>query len=213
MADDPSNQPGVWRAVDLRQDPILLLGRRKGNRNIEVLRLEVDIALFTIFRDSCSATRMLLLSTSPRPYEANAEVDSDVQHFELSRLDIEALAHSRSGQPPGPDNTAAIIVALRDAGRYRTMTRSEFEALNNALFYAISWQQPDDSWVSFVRKSNPRHLFKPGLRWLMFDDTLRQVVEQPTFLFESTFDVVVQKDIVAGFSGEAMKNPSLTSAL
>jgi hypothetical protein len=107
--------------------------------------------------------------------------------------------------PIGRLPNSTLLESLRNPGSLDVISRADF--LNfGPLFYGISWQQPDLTWVTFVRKTNPRLLFKPGRRWCQYGDTLKRVSEDPTFVFDDDIDVIVGPSGVIGFSASALKN-------
>jgi hypothetical protein len=214
-----------WQAVDLSGDPHLVLGRRKG-RGIEAARLDVHIDLFADMREACLSALQTIATTRGRAYEPNAQIETGEEHFLFSVADLASLIPQPSSETnakvdDGLNELAesaesnvrdaspaafypALLGCLRDPGSLNLLTRSDFFRFT-PLFYAIMWQQSDDKWVSFIRKTNPRQFFKAGRRWCQYSDALKRVPTEPTFVLEQQVDVVVNAGIIVSFSGSVIK--------
>jgi hypothetical protein len=204
-----------WKALELAGDPHLVLGRRRGQREIEALLVGLHRDLFPALRAICSRAISALANTTPRNYEPNAEIDRDAEHFVLRLDDLpEQPAPARSriqsqreepvDADDNPDRTAALVRSLRNPGGLEQMdTRGLAEFV--ALFYSIMFQQDNGEWVHFIKKVNPRQVLKRGRVWTQFGDTLHQI-EDPALVLEPEVDVVLTAEILAGFGGMSIKN-------
>jgi hypothetical protein len=221
----------AWRAVDLSRDPHLVLGKRRG-RGIEGLRVEVHRDLFEDMRLVCSASLDAIFSSTGRQYEPYAELERGEEYFELAVADIPqsppsarrasstvggaeedkvtipdtaTVGQAASTAAGGRETAAALLATLQEPGRLRVIDSDEFLNLS-PLFYSVCWQQDGRSWVSFIRKTNPRQFFKAGRRWWQYGDTLKRIPQEPTFVFEQQMDLIVSAERIVAFSATALKD-------
>ncbi|MFE7201818.1 hypothetical protein ACFU8R_16250 [Pseudonocardia alni] len=207
----------TWGTVDLSGDPHIVLGKRQG-RGIAAVRVDVHQDLFNKIRPVCSKAILDTQTTKSRGFDPNAALEAGEEHFRLTVADIRRLnqglttnssseSSPQIGEPigrPEDDEEFAIVKALRNPIEHRPIKKSEFLEYQ-PFFYAICFQQKDDSWVSFLRKTNPQQFFRLGRVWCQYGNALKQTDEQPTFALDPSIDVVLYGDNLAGFSASAIK--------
>jgi hypothetical protein len=201
-----------WEDLLINSDPQLILGRRQGTREIEAVVVDLHQGLFRELGDTCGRFLEELAATSPRAYEPNAAVDRDDQHFilELDEVPEQPAPSSRRrraqdmDEQDNRDRTAALVRTLRAPGRLEQIDASRLRGFK-AMFYAIAYQQPDGSWIHFIKKVDPRRILKPGLMWTHFGTSLRKI-DAPDMVIESSIDVLLTQDRLAGFSGTVIRN-------
>jgi hypothetical protein len=183
-------------------------------------------------RDACSAALRLIFTTRGRMYEPNAQLESGEEHFELSVAELvmrvppsarqttrrgsdrpkkdfgnvaAGAGEAAQGSSSADTDDPALLAILRSPGSLNVINRTGFLRFI-PLFYAIAWQQSEGNWVSFIRKANPRLLFKTGRRWCQYSDALKRVPTEPTFVLDQQIDVIVDAEKIVSFSGSALKN-------
>ncbi|HEX4817677.1 MAG TPA: hypothetical protein VFV66_33475, partial [Nonomuraea sp.] len=74
----------------------------------------------------------------------------------------------------------------------------------SAIIHTVARQQADETWVHFIRKTNPRSVFKPGLKWFGYGDTLKKI-EDPAMVIDDHVDLILTSDHLAAFRGQHLK--------
>ncbi|WP_206068649.1 hypothetical protein, partial [Nonomuraea composti] len=190
----------------------LVLGRRQGSQQIATTRLPVDKDHHDWLRSVCAVAIERLISGSPRLYEPNAELEPRDEYFmlDVGSIPEQPVAQGKSGSDSSaddgnPDRAAALIRSLRDISILNVMSAQDLPSFKPMLFYSISWQQNNDTWIHFIRKANPRVAFKAGNRWFQYSGTLREIAE-PSMVLDDVVDVILTKDHMAAFHGTHLKN-------
>ncbi|MEZ7127746.1 hypothetical protein ACBR40_20660 [Nonomuraea sp. AD125B] len=203
--------PRAFDEITLDGTPYLVLGRRAGQRGMQAKKIIINEALHDpLWELSLNALERVRASNS-RPYEPNAELERE-EFFLLDLDEIpeqpEKLPSRRKSDLPAEDHnedrTAALIRALRDVGVLDTLAPYELPHFPTPIFYSIAWQQANDTWVHFIRKTNPRVVFKPGLRWFGYGDTLKKI-EDPAMVIDDRVDMILTSDHLAAFNGLHLK--------
>ncbi|CAL9409713.1 hypothetical protein [Nocardiopsis dassonvillei] len=96
-----------------------------------------------------------------------------------------------------PDRTAALIQSLSDVEIIDYIEPEKVHSFQ-AIFYSIAFQQEDKSWVHFIKKMSPTGVFKPGRLWGRFRGDLKRI-ETPDILLYEDIDVVLGRNLIAGF--------------
>lgn len=207
------DDPRVLGEVTFDGTPHLVLARRRGRRDMEAVRVILHEDLHDPLWDLCVNALERVRAGSARPYEPNAELEMGEEYFLLDLDEIpeqpqkSLSVHKRANQTSEDDNqdrTAALIRALRDVSGLEILNPHQLPEFTTVLFYSVAWQQSDDSWVHFIRKTNPRQAFKPGLKWLGYGDTLKRIVD-PAMVIDDLVDMILTADHLAAFSGQHLR--------
>lgn len=207
----PETSATTRQGPGIEGDPQLILGKRQGSREIEAVVVDLHQNLFTDLRSICARFLQRLTNTAPRGYEPNAEIDRDNEHFVLDIDEVPeqppASSRRRSTEEvenENMDRTAALVRTLRSPGRLEQIDASSLKEFK-ALFYSISYQQPDLSWAHFIRKVNPRQLLKPGFLWTHYGSSLKRIAT-PDMVIESNVDVLLMPEQLFSFNGNTIKD-------
>lgn len=198
--------------VTFNGTPHLVLGRRRGRRDMEAVRVVLHEDLHESLWELCVNALGRTQTGRVRSYEPNAELELGEEYFLLDLDEIPEQPQSSSStrgasqaiEDGNQDRTAALLRVLRDVGVLEILDPRQLPGFATVLFYSIAWQQPDDSWVHFIRKANPRLIFKPGLNWLGFGDTLKKIAD-PAMVIDDLVDMILTADHLAAFSGQHLK--------
>ncbi|RVX44903.1 hypothetical protein EDD27_7670 [Nonomuraea polychroma] len=206
------DEPRAVGDITLDGTPYLVLGRRKGRRDMEARRVVIHEDLHEPLWELSLHALERVRAGNARSYEPNAELELGEEYFLLDLDEIPEQPEKPSRgkkadltpEDDNQDRTAALIRALRDVGVLDILDPHELPEFTPTLFYSVAWQQADDTWVHFIRKTNPRQVFKPGLKWLGYGDTLKRIAD-PAMVIDDLIDMILTADQLAAFSGQHLK--------
>ncbi|XVQ86129.1 hypothetical protein ACQP2K_01475 [Microbispora siamensis] len=193
--------------------PHLVLGRRRGKRDMQAKRVVLHENVHESLWELCLSAVERARTGSARSYEPNAELEVGEEYFLLNLDEIPEQADTlrpararakQESEDENPDRTAALIRALRDVAVLDTLNPHDLPEYADVIFYSIAWQQPDDSWVHFIRKINPRRVFKPGRQWFGYGDTLKRI-DDPAMVIDDLVDIILTSEHLAAFSGTPLR--------
>ncbi|MBT2232305.1 hypothetical protein [Nonomuraea sp. NEAU-A123] len=204
--------PRALGDITLDGTPYLVLGRRKGRRDMEAKKIIIHEALHEPLWELSLNALERVRASSPRPYEPNAELERGEEYFLLDLDEIpeqpeKPSKRKKSDLPEedhNEDRTAALVRTLRDVGILDVLGPYGLPEFAPAIFYSVAWQQADDAWVHFIRKTNPRSVFKPGLKWFGFGDSLKRI-EDPAMVIDEHVDIILTSDQLVAFSGQHLR--------
>lgn len=185
-----------WAAIDVRDDPRLVVGHRPRPKHLEAERVELHEDTFAALREIATSAAELLRSTAARPYQPFAELDPGEEHFELElRPASSGAPDSRVGEPDGgaPDgggpDGAELLHLLRIADDLPTVDARDLTARAN-LFYALCWPSPAGG-TAFVKKTDPARVLRHA-RSFQFSGALRRV-DNPDLILSDSVDFVIHE--------------------
>ncbi|MGW4640922.1 hypothetical protein ACWEN6_20495 [Sphaerisporangium sp. NPDC004334] len=194
--------------------PHLVLGRRSGKRDMEAVTIDLHEDVHEPLWEVCVNALGRITNGRARPYEPNAHLEPTEEYFLLDFDDIpeqpdipspSRKAKEAASEDENPDRTAALLRSLRDVAVLESYNPQRLPEFTPVLYYSISWQQRDESWAHFIRKANPRQMFKPGRRWFGYGDTLKRIAD-PAMMIDDSVDMVLTSKHLAAFNGKHLKD-------
>ncbi len=203
-----------WRfdptSVDVSGDITLVVARRSG-KTLHGHKVEFAAGAGEGIREVCRRTLARVQSLSPRQYEPSLRIDASHEYLAVPDADLvqhEAFRPKRRGRAAAngdqsTDNPAAATIEadpqVRELlGRAAGLDRlpAEHLAKYSFQFYAAVVGSSPTARTAFVRKRNPATVLKRGAMVFAYGDRLR-AVEDPLFLLDDQFDLVVAPDGIA----------------
>jgi hypothetical protein len=180
-----------WADVDLSGTPRLLLGRRPASKRIEVHRVEIHQDLFPALREIAGSALAELEQREPKAYSAFGSMTSD-DYFDVDVTEIPRRIDRRGKETDASAHeiaTALEMVEMTD--QHHPMSRAEILASKPTLYVIVF--ENDGEYIGFVRAASPRQRLKPGVRFLQYDDTLKEI-KPPDLAIDDQIDLVVASD-------------------
>lgn len=194
-------------SVDVSGDITLVVARRSG-KTLHGHKVEFEAGAGEGIREICRKTLQRLQPLSARQYEPSLRIDP--AHEYLAVPDAQLVQHEafrpkrrRASHTDGTSNPAAATIEadpqVRELlGRAAGLERlpAEHLAQYSFQFYAAVVGSLPTARTAFVRKRNPATVLKRGRMVFAYGDRLRSI-EDPLFLLDDQFDLVVAPDGIA----------------
>jgi hypothetical protein len=194
-----------WAKINLGDGTRLLLGHRSDDRGLDARPVELAEDLAAEMRDVCQMSLASLAGRSVRRYSNLGGLDGD----DFLSLEIKPIAQD-DGATPSSEQGAKPSVDLEESLSAADIVGLSLNAFSDEefldrdqlfgggwLFYAVVVEVRDsDNPIAFVRQYNPQRGFDPGRLLSVYGDTLKKL-NDPVFLFDNRFDVIVASDEVA----------------
>lgn len=197
------------KRIDVTGDITLVVARRSG-KALHGYKVEFEASAGEGIRDVCRKTLDRFEPLAPRQYEPSLHIDPG--HEYLAVPDVDLVQHEsfrpkrtrkRADGTNGASTTAVATIEtdpqVRDLlGRAAGLDRLPAEHLSqySFQFYAAVVGSEPTARSAFVRKNNPAKVLSRGRIVFAYGDRLR-TIEDPLFLLDEYFDLIVVADGVA----------------
>jgi hypothetical protein len=195
-------------SVDVSGDITLVVARRSG-KTLHGHKVEFEAGAGEGIREICRKTLQRLQPLNARQYEPSLRIDPAHEYLAVPDADLvqhEAFRPKRRRAPANTDGTSNPATATIEAdpqvrellGRAAGLERlpAEHLAQYSFQFYAAVVGSSPTARTAFVRKRNPATVLKRGRMVFAYGDRLRSI-EDPLFLLDDQFDLVVAPDGIA----------------
>jgi len=200
MGDDPRD----WAAVSLQRGAELVVGWRPRRSRLDAAAVELSREVADEIRKLCVATLERLAGLVRRPYGGSPYIEQGEEY-----LAVPATELPRTGAPSSEQVDDDEAAALSDLERLIAtaglppVSREELRE-GKYLFYAVvCTEAAGRQRIGFVRQTDPHRVAKTGGFMARFGEEGLQSLEDPVFIFEAGFDLVVAPDEVAVLRLEA----------
>lgn len=196
-----------WADIELGEGVRLLLGWRGDDGGLEAMPVELKAEVADELREACERTLADLGSRSPKAYSTIGDAAGD----EFLSLNIRRDDDDDGdGSDENDDEPGAVPVDLEEMLSAADIVQLSLDAFaatdfltrddlfgGGWLFYAVVVEVDDeDESIAFVRQYNPQRGINPGRLLGAYSDALARI-DDPVFIFDLAFDVVVASDEVA----------------
>jgi len=155
-------------------------------------------------RSLCRGTLDQLAGLSPRPYGASPYIEPDEEYLAVPVTELTGAGGAQADQPD--DDEAAGLSDLQrlvaTAG-LRPISRAELREGRYLFYAAISVAAGSGQRLGFVRQSDPHRVAKAGGFLALLGQEGLEHLDDPVFVLEAGFDLVVTPDEVAVLRIEA----------
>jgi hypothetical protein len=203
-----------WSAVTLDAGAELMVGWRPARARLDAAANEHSAEVAAEMHAACQAALDHLAILSGRPYggapyiepdeEYLAVPTADLLHHEVLHPDVLARDALAPGPPPGPDETGLSDLQrlVATAGR-PALSRDDLRDGRYLFYAAICADAASGERIGFVRQTDPHRVAKAGGFMALLGQEGLQHLQDPVFVFEAGFDLVVAPDEVAVLRLEA----------
>jgi hypothetical protein len=200
MGDDRKD----WSAVVLEPGAELIVGWRPRPSRLDAAAVELSGEVAEEIRSLCRGTLDQLAGLSPRPYGASPYIEPDEEYLAVPVTELTGAGGAEPGQPD--DDEAAGLSDLQrlvaTAG-LRPISRAELREGRYLFYAAICVAAGSGQRLGFVRQSDPHRVAKAGGFLALLGQEGLQHLDDPVFVLEAGFDLVVAPDEVAVLRIEA----------
>lgn len=197
--------PRDWSTIRLGKGIRLLLGWRGDAASLEASPVELKKDIADELRSACEKALSNLAQRTPKPYTGAGNIDD----MEYLRLEVRAPSDGDGSDGQTTDVNLEELLSAADIIQL-SMTAFDVPAtdfLNRGdlfdggwLFYSVVAEvEGAKEPVAFVRQYNPQRGINPGRLLGVYGDGLAKL-QDPVFMFDLFFDVVVASDEVAVLS-------------
>jgi len=200
MGDDRKD----WSAVVLEPGAELIVGWRPRPSRLDAAAVELSGEVAEEIRSLCRGTLDQLAGLSPRPYGASPYIEPDEEYLAVPVTELTGAGGAQADQPD--DDEAAGLSDLQrlvaTAG-LRPISRAELREGRYLFYAAISVAAGSGQRLGFVRQSDPHRVAKAGGFLALLGQEGLEHLDDPVFVLEAGFDLVVTPDEVAVLRIEA----------
>jgi hypothetical protein len=193
-----------WSAVVFQPGAELIVGWRAARRRLDAVAMELSAKVAEEVHAMCRTTLDRLASMFPRPYDGFPYIETNEEYLSVP------TKHMRRGSAPGRDRPEDGEPAeLPDLERLiatpgvQPISREELRAGRYLFYAAICTERDSGQRIGFVRQSDPHRIAKAGGFLALLGREGLQHLEDPVFVFEADFDLVVAPGEIAVFHFEA----------
>ena len=200
MSDDRKD----WSAVVLEPGAELIVGWRPRPSRLDAAAIELSGEVAEEIRSLCRSTLGQLAGLSPRPYGASPYIEPGEEYLAVP---VTELAGADGTQPDQSDDDEAA--GLSDLQRLvaiaglRPISRAELREGRYLFYAAICAEAGTGQRLGFVRQSDPHRVAKGGGFLALLGQEGLQHLDDPVFVLEAGFDLVVAPDQVGVLRIEA----------
>jgi hypothetical protein len=189
-----------WADLQLLDDVGLLLGWRRGRRELEGRPMPVDGDVAAVMLDNANRTLAGMADREGRPYAGVPALEQgQFLHVDVAELPSGPHAAELENSEAEEVQAAADVIDLvsqMDAGQLPELTADEVRG-RQWLFYAVVVRQvPNSEPLAFVRQWNPQRGMGAGRLTTRLANRLVKL-DDPLFIFDLQCDVIIAHDEVA----------------
>jgi hypothetical protein len=200
MGDDRKD----WSAVVLEPGAELIVGWRPRPSRLDAAAVELSGEVAEEIRSLCRGTLDQLAGLTPRPYGASPYIEPDEEYLAVPVTELTGAGRAQADQPD--DDEAAGLSDLQrlvaTAG-LRPISRTELREGRYLFYAAIGVAAGSGQRLGFVRQSDPHRVAKAGGFLALLGQEGLEHLDDPVFVLEAGFDLVVAPDEVAVLRIEA----------
>jgi hypothetical protein len=190
-----------WAKIELGDGVRLLLGWRGEDGGLDARPVDLTVEVADELRTAAKHSLADLGGRVPKAYSSLGDADGD------EFLSLAIHASDESNEDVADTLTHVDLEEMLSAADIVRLSLGAFAATDffdrdelfggGWLFYAVVVEVVgDDAPIAFVRQYNPQRGFDPGRLLGAYGDTLKKI-NDPVFLFDLQFDVIVTSDEVA----------------
>ena len=194
MTDDRS----PWSSVVLAPAAELIVGWRPGRSRLDGAAIELSTQVAAELRALCVTTVEHLASMTRRAYGGSPYIEPDEEYLAVPATQLPRTAVVSPGLPDDNDATSlSDLQRLVVTTGLPTLSREELRA-GRYLFYAvICTAEGSRQRIGFVRQADPHRVAKTGGLMTLLGQEGLQHLEDPVFVFDARFDLIVGPDETA----------------
>lgn len=169
-------------AIDTGGNVTLVVARRVG-KNLRGNRVSIHSDVAEELRVACTTTLTTFKGRTARVFDPDAFIEND-EYLIAADAAVDTDAQTKK--------------LLAQAGGLAFLQANELPR-RGFLFYAVLVGSKSDDRSAFIRLYNPRRIASGGRFWTVFGEDLRKL-EDPIFVFDPMFDMVLTKDGIAALN-------------
>jgi hypothetical protein len=193
-----------WSAVILEPGAELIVGWRPRPSRLDAAAVELSGEVAEEIRSLCRDTLDQLGGLSPRPYGASPYIEPGEEYLAVP---VTELTGADEARPDRPDDDEASglsdLQRLVATAGLRPISRAELREGRYLFYAAVCAEAGSGQRLGFVRQSDPHRVAKAGGFLALLGQEGLQHLDDPVFVLEAGFDLVVTPDEVAVLRVEA----------
>ena len=193
-----------WSSVELSSAVELIVGWRSGKSNLDGLAVEISPTVAEDLWGSCLETLQRLAGLTRRPFGGSPHIEPGEEYLAVPLAEMPRGAAAASAEDTDPESFLSDLDRMVRTQGLRSISAAQLDQ-HRYLFYAVVCiDRGRGDRLAFVRQINPHRVAKAGRTLAVLGDGDRlQRLEQPLFVFEASYDLVVGVDEVAVLRLEA----------
>jgi len=200
MADDGQD----WSDVVLQPGAELIVGWRPRRSRLDAAAVELSREVAGEIRSMCAATLERLAGLIRRPYGGSPYIEPGEEYLAVPTTDLPRPETAQSGDADD-DQTAGFsdLQRLVATVGLQPVSANDLREGHYLFYAAISTDQGTGQRIGFARQTDPHRVAKAGGFMALFGQEGLQRLEDPVFVFEAGFDLVIMPGEVAVLRLEA----------
>lgn len=191
-----------WADIRLAPDPELIVGWRPRRSRLDAAAIELSEEVADELLERCGTALDDLAGLTGRPYEGYPDIEPAEEYLMVPARD---LPRSRPSKEEPDDEISALsdLERLVATAGLPPLSRNDLRK-GTYLFYAvICTDQASGQRIGFVRQINPYQVAKTGKLMALLGHEGLERLEEPLFVFDGAFDLVVTPERIAVLRMEA----------
>jgi hypothetical protein len=185
-----------WSMVTLAPGAELLVGWRPRRARLDAAAVELSQEVAREMQSMCVGTLSRLGDLIRRPFSGAPYIEPGEEYLAVSTIELAktaALAHGGEDDVTGLSDLQSLVTTPGLA----PLSRDDLQN-GRYLFYAvICTEQGSGRRIGFVRQTDPHRVAKVGGFTALFGQEGLRRLEDPVFIFEADFDLVVSAEEIA----------------
>jgi hypothetical protein len=192
-----------WRALSLAPGAELIVGWRPRRSRLDAAAIELSRDVAAEMRSLCRGTLEYIAGLIRRPYGGSPYIEPCEEYLAIPVAELASTAGPE--QVTDEDEAAGLsdLQRLVMTPGLAPLSRTDLQH-GRYLFYAvICTEQGTGQRIGFVRQTDPHRVARAGGLLTLFGQEGLRRLEDPVFVFEAGFDLVIGPDEVAVLRLEA----------
>lgn len=193
-----------WPALTLAPGAELIVGWRPRRSRLDAAAVELSRDVAGEIRSMCAATVDQLAGLVRRPYGGAPYIEPGEEYLAVPVTQLPARGAERAGQA-GDDEAAGLsdLQRLVGAAGLAPLAPGDLREGRYLFYAAVCTSQGTGQRIGFARQADPHRVARAGGFLALFGREGLRRLEDPVFVFEAGFDLVIAPDEVAVLRLEA----------
>lgn len=192
-----------WSHVTLEPQAELIVGWRPRRSRLDAEAVELSREVSQEIGAMCVATLERLSGLVPRPYGGSPYIEPGEEYLSVPAIELPRADSQSQGEDDDEAAGLSDLQRLVGTAGLPSLSRDDLRGGKYPFYAAICTERGRSQRVGFVRQTNPHRVARTGGLTTVLGREGLQRLEDPVFVLDATFDLVVTPKEVAVLRLEA----------